>query len=152
MLFSLLGTGKLGSVVFMFKNNVLCFPCVIGFNESILTFQTASVQPFSKDRASSPCSTDLSCLLCSSLFAFQKSFEFLGARGWYFDSVPYFLLQQKIKLPKKTARRYPAYELYLYGEGNYAEENKNLVLTGIPVLFLPGNAGSYKQGKHLPNL
>uniref|UniRef100_A0A8C9FB80 GPI inositol-deacylase n=1 Tax=Pavo cristatus TaxID=9049 RepID=A0A8C9FB80_PAVCR len=51
----------------------------------------------------------------------------------------------KIKLPKKTARRYPAYELYLYGEGNYAEENKNLVLTGIPILFLPGNAGSYKQ-------
>nr|XP_031361233.1 GPI inositol-deacylase isoform X3 [Lonchura striata domestica] len=53
----------------------------------------------------------------------------------------------KIKLPKKTARRYPAYELYLYGEGNYAEENKNLLLTGIPVLFLPGNAGSYKQDR-----
>jgi len=63
-----------------------------------------------------------------------------------------FLLQQKIKLPKKTARRYPAYELYLYGEGNYAEENKNLILTGIPILFLPGNAGSYKQGKPLANL
>lgn len=58
-------------------------------------------------------------------------------------------MQQKIKLPKKTARRYPAYELYLYGEGNYAEESKNLLLTGIPVLFLPGNAGSYKQGKLL---
>ncbi|NXB31386.1 PGAP1 deacylase, partial [Eulacestoma nigropectus] len=55
----------------------------------------------------------------------------------------------KIKLPKKTARRYPAYELYLYGEGNYAEENKNLLLTGIPVLFLPGNAGSYKQVRSL---
>ncbi|NXN57694.1 PGAP1 deacylase, partial [Rynchops niger] len=55
----------------------------------------------------------------------------------------------KIKLPKKTARRYPVYELYLYGEGNYAEENKNLFLTGIPVLFLPGNAGSYKQVRSL---
>uniref|UniRef100_A0A8B9I7A5 GPI inositol-deacylase n=1 Tax=Anser brachyrhynchus TaxID=132585 RepID=A0A8B9I7A5_9AVES len=58
----------------------------------------------------------------------------------------------KIKLPKKTARRYPAYELYLYGEGNYAEENKNLVLTGIPVLFLPGNAGSYKQVRSLGSI
>ncbi|XP_074728858.1 GPI inositol-deacylase isoform X1 [Strix uralensis] len=58
----------------------------------------------------------------------------------------------KIKLPKKTARRYPAYELYLYGEGNYAEENKNLLLTGIPVLFLPGNAGSYKQVRSLGSI
>ncbi|XP_064014805.1 GPI inositol-deacylase isoform X2 [Pogoniulus pusillus] len=58
----------------------------------------------------------------------------------------------KIKFPKKTARRYPAYELYLYGEGSYAEENKNLLLTGIPVLFLPGNAGSYKQVRSLGSI
>uniref|UniRef100_A0A8C3KY18 GPI inositol-deacylase n=1 Tax=Chrysolophus pictus TaxID=9089 RepID=A0A8C3KY18_CHRPC len=48
--------------------------------------------------------------------------------------------------------RYPAYELYLYGEGNYAEENKNLILTGIPILFLPGNAGSYKQVRSLGSI
>uniref|UniRef100_A0A8B9Z3Z8 GPI inositol-deacylase n=1 Tax=Buteo japonicus TaxID=224669 RepID=A0A8B9Z3Z8_9AVES len=53
---------------------------------------------------------------------------------------------------KWLARRYPAYELYLYGEGNYAEENKNLLLTGIPVLFLPGNAGSYKQVRSLGSI
>ncbi|XP_060113371.1 GPI inositol-deacylase [Heteronotia binoei] len=58
----------------------------------------------------------------------------------------------KIKLPKKILRRYPAYELYLYGEGSYAEENRNLVLTGIPVLFLPGNAGSYKQVRSLGSI
>nr|XP_042707614.1 GPI inositol-deacylase isoform X2 [Chrysemys picta bellii] len=58
----------------------------------------------------------------------------------------------KIKLPKKISRRFPAYELYLYGEGNYAEENKNLLLTGIPVLFLPGNAGSYKQVRSLGSI
>lgn len=57
------------------------------------------------------------------------------------------VLFQKIKLPKKISRRYPAYELYLYGEGISAEENRNLILTGIPILFLPGNAGSFKQGK-----
>ncbi|XP_043361453.1 GPI inositol-deacylase isoform X4 [Dermochelys coriacea] len=58
----------------------------------------------------------------------------------------------KIKLPKKISRLFPAYELYLYGEGNYAEENKNLLLTGIPVLFLPGNAGSYKQVRSLGSI
>ncbi|XP_053217780.1 GPI inositol-deacylase [Podarcis raffonei] len=58
----------------------------------------------------------------------------------------------KIKLPRKVSRRYPAYELYLYGEGSYAEENRNLLLTGIPVLFLPGNAGSYKQVRSLGSI
>ncbi|XP_064420102.1 GPI inositol-deacylase-like [Latimeria chalumnae] len=56
---------------------------------------------------------------------------------------------QKLKLPRKLSRRYPSYGLYLYGEGVYAEENKNLKLEGIPVLFLPGNAGSYKQVRSL---
>lgn len=58
----------------------------------------------------------------------------------------------KIKLPRKISRRYPAYELYLYGEGSYAEENRNLMLSGIPVLFLPGNAGSYKQVRSLGSI
>uniref|UniRef100_A0A8D0U2L2 GPI inositol-deacylase n=1 Tax=Sus scrofa TaxID=9823 RepID=A0A8D0U2L2_PIG len=59
---------------------------------------------------------------------------------------------QKIELPKKLAKRYPAYELYLYGEGSYAEEHKVLPLTGIPVLFLPGNAGSYKQVRSIGSI
>nr|KAF6353797.1 post-GPI attachment to proteins inositol deacylase 1 [Pipistrellus kuhlii] len=59
---------------------------------------------------------------------------------------------QKIQLPKKVAKRYPSYELYLYGEGSYAEEHKILPLTGIPVLFLPGNAGSYKQVRSMGSI
>ncbi|XP_031748648.1 GPI inositol-deacylase isoform X4 [Xenopus tropicalis] len=59
---------------------------------------------------------------------------------------------QKIQLSKKVSRLYPLYELYLYGEGSYAEENKNLTLTGVPVLFLPGNAGSYKQVRSLASV
>ncbi|XP_028621420.1 GPI inositol-deacylase isoform X2 [Grammomys surdaster] len=59
---------------------------------------------------------------------------------------------QKIELPKKLTKRYPAYELYLYGEGSYAEEHKILPLTGIPVLFLPGNAGSYKQVRSIGSI
>ncbi|OBS66138.1 hypothetical protein A6R68_05322, partial [Neotoma lepida] len=58
----------------------------------------------------------------------------------------------KIELPKKLTKRYPAYELYLYGEGSYAKEHKILPLTGIPVLFLPGNAGSYKQVRSIGSI
>lgn len=59
---------------------------------------------------------------------------------------------QKIKLPKKAARFFPAYELYLYGEGSSAEMNKQLSLNGSPVLFLPGNAGSYKQARSIGSI
>lgn len=54
---------------------------------------------------------------------------------------------QRVQLPKRVARQYPSYGLYLYGEGAYAQETRGLKLTGAPVLFLPGNAGSYKQGE-----
>lgn len=56
---------------------------------------------------------------------------------------------RRIQLPRRVARLYPAYGLYLYGEGVYAQETRALKLTGAPVLFLPGNAGSYKQGRSL---
>ncbi|XP_016325152.1 GPI inositol-deacylase-like isoform X1 [Sinocyclocheilus anshuiensis] len=52
---------------------------------------------------------------------------------------------RRVQLPRRVARQYPSYGLYLYGEGAYAQENRGLELTGAPVLFLPGNAGSYKQ-------
>ncbi|GCB65902.1 GPI inositol-deacylase isoform X2 [Scyliorhinus torazame] len=55
----------------------------------------------------------------------------------------------KIKLPNKLTSKYPSYDLYLYGEGDSAEARKNLKATGIPVLFLPGNAGSYRQVRSL---
>lgn len=56
---------------------------------------------------------------------------------------------RRIALPRRMARQYPAYGLYLYGEGQYAQDTRGLKLTGAPVLFLPGNAGSYKQARSL---
>lgn len=61
-------------------------------------------------------------------------------------TVPVCVGCQRVALPRRVARLYPAYGLYLYGEGLYAQETRALKLTGAPVLFLPGNAGSYKQG------
>lgn len=61
---------------------------------------------------------------------------------------------QYIKVPlwKRTAKRFPRYALYLYGEGEYAVRSKSLHLSGIPVLFIPGNAGSYKQVRSLASV
>ncbi|KAG7467475.1 hypothetical protein MATL_G00154330 [Megalops atlanticus] len=56
---------------------------------------------------------------------------------------------RRVQLPRRVAQQYPGYGLYLYGEGLYAQETRNLKLTGVPVLFLPGNAGSYKQARSL---
>ncbi|KAJ8012436.1 hypothetical protein DPEC_G00042750 [Dallia pectoralis] len=56
---------------------------------------------------------------------------------------------RRVALPRRVARLYPAYGLYLYGEGQYAQETRALKLTGAPVLFLPGNAGSHKQARSL---
>eukprot|EP00066_Takifugu_rubripes_P021894 XP_011611160.1 PREDICTED: GPI inositol-deacylase isoform X1 [Takifugu rubripes] len=56
---------------------------------------------------------------------------------------------RRVALPRRVARLYPAYGLYLYGEGLYAQETRALKLAGAPVLFLPGNAGSYKQARSL---
>lgn len=59
---------------------------------------------------------------------------------------------QRVALPRRVARLYPAYGLYLYGEGLYAQETRTLKLAGAPVLFLPGNAGSFKQGTSLKSM
>ena len=48
--------------------------------------------------------------------------------------------------------KFPKYSLILYGEGSYADDLKSLHLSGIPVLFIPGNAGSYKQVRSLGSI
>ena len=40
-----------------------------------------------------------------------------------------------------------SYKLYLYGEGAYYERVKNLNVDGVPIIFVPGHGGSYKQVK-----
>lgn len=58
----------------------------------------------------------------------------------------------KVPMSKGTAKRFPGYALYLYGEGEYADRSKGLQLSGIPILFIPGNAGSYKQVRSLASV
>ena len=55
-----------------------------------------------------------------------------------------------MSLPSDIVRRYPRYGLYAYSEGHTTGQLRLMKFTGIPVLFIPGNLGSYKQGKHKP--
>ena len=50
-----------------------------------------------------------------------------------------------VHLDAGIKRKFPKYTLFLYGEGSYADELRNFGPSGIPVLFIPGNAGSHKQ-------
>ncbi|XP_042192094.1 GPI inositol-deacylase isoform X3 [Callorhinchus milii] len=95
-----------------------------------------------------PGPVEAACLLLVALGTWDVLFVYEENRcsmTYMFESPEYL----RIKLPKKIASKYPSYGLYLYGEGDYAEESKKLKVTGIPVLFLPGNAGSYKQVRSL---
>ena len=60
----------------------------------------------------------------------------------------------RIKLKNTISKQHPRYGLYLYGEGLYAQEQrtKSFSPSGIPVLFIPGNAGSYRQVRSLASV
>ena len=58
---------------------------------------------------------------------------------------------QKVNLSDELQRAYPMYSLHLYRETRAKEEPTldwtPLRLRGLPALFIPGNAGSHKQGQ-----
>ncbi|XP_077473483.1 GPI inositol-deacylase isoform X2 [Stigmatopora argus] len=85
-------------------------------------------------------------LLVVGLRELLAGFEENRCRMTYMFEYPEY---RRVPLPRRVARMYPAYGLYLYGEGLYAQETRDLQLYGAPVLFLPGNAGSYKQVRSL---
>lgn len=59
----------------------------------------------------------------------------------------------RVPLFKGTSKLFPRYSLHLYGEGSRDEVSRNLkTLRGIPVLFIPGNAGSHKQVRSLASV
>ena len=67
---------------------------------------------------------------------------------WMYEYPEYL----RVPLGKKIAKRFPSYKLYLYGEGEYTDRIRRFQLSGIPVLFIPGNAGSYKQVRSLASV
>jgi len=58
----------------------------------------------------------------------------------------------KLRLPNSVKNLYPQYDLYAYSEGAYTKRVQKNIFIGIPVLFLPGNAGSYQQVRSLASV
>ncbi|XP_064627680.1 GPI inositol-deacylase-like isoform X2 [Lineus longissimus] len=65
---------------------------------------------------------------------------------WMFKYPQYL----KVKLSERVSDEFPNYGLYFYDEaGDYSGKSGVFHLHGIPVLFIPGNAGSHKQVRSL---
>ncbi|KAJ8679258.1 hypothetical protein QAD02_015045 [Eretmocerus hayati] len=47
---------------------------------------------------------------------------------------------------------FPRFQLYAYGEGFVTERLRKMHFSGIPVLFIPGNAGSHEQVRSLASV
>ncbi|XP_076379241.1 GPI inositol-deacylase isoform X2 [Megalopta genalis] len=58
----------------------------------------------------------------------------------------------RISLDNEIEERYPRYGLYAYGEGFVTEKHRRMYFSGIPVLFIPGNAGSHEQVRSLASV
>eukprot|EP00095_Tigriopus_kingsejongensis_P011682 maker-scaffold59_size442576-snap-gene-3.32 protein:Tk11682 transcript:maker-scaffold59_size442576-snap-gene-3.32-mRNA-1 annotation:"gpi inositol-deacylase" len=57
-----------------------------------------------------------------------------------------------VTLPVQVQTKFPNYALYAYGEGQSAEPLAEGKFSGIPVLFVPGNSGSFKQVRSLASV
>ena len=64
-------------------------------------------------------------------------------------NVPVSLLSSKVFT---YLQAYPKYRLYAYGEGKMAGYLEAGKYSGIPVLFIPGNSGSYKQVRSMASV
>ncbi|XP_055912888.1 GPI inositol-deacylase [Eupeodes corollae] len=54
-----------------------------------------------------------------------------------------------IKIHVDEGKQFPKYNLYSYAEGSLIENARSLKFNGAPVIFIPGNSGSHKQGRSL---
>ncbi|KAG7202383.1 hypothetical protein KM043_018700 [Ampulex compressa] len=58
----------------------------------------------------------------------------------------------RISLDDDIQNKYPRFALYAYGEGFITEKLRRMHFSGIPVLFIPGNAGSHEQVRSLASV
>ncbi|KAK2588928.1 hypothetical protein KPH14_001783 [Odynerus spinipes] len=58
----------------------------------------------------------------------------------------------RVALDDDIENKYPRFGLYAYGEGFVTEKLRRMHFTGIPVLFVPGNAGSHEQVRSIASV
>lgn len=63
-----------------------------------------------------------------------------------------FEYPQYVRVSQSIDQKYSKYGLYAYGEGRITKKARNMYFDGIPVLFIPGNAGSHHQVRSLSSV
>nr|XP_022917205.1 GPI inositol-deacylase [Onthophagus taurus] len=81
------------------------------------------------------------------LLMFLSDFEPNKCEMTYMFEYPQFV---RISVPED--QYFKKYSLYAYSEGRLTQKSRNMQFDGIPVLFIPGNAGSYKQVRSLASV
>ncbi|KAK7002750.1 GPI inositol-deacylase [Biomphalaria glabrata] len=84
-------------------------------------------------------------IICLGFYDYLTNFENNGCEMTYMYEYPEYI---EIELQEEK-NKFPDYRLHAYSEGQYTQQIRKLQLKGIPVLFIPGNAGSYKQVRSL---
>eukprot|EP00090_Calanus_glacialis_P013911 TRINITY_DN2253_c0_g1_i7.p1 TRINITY_DN2253_c0_g1~~TRINITY_DN2253_c0_g1_i7.p1 ORF type:complete len:1052 (-),score=349.76 TRINITY_DN2253_c0_g1_i7:167-3322(-) len=93
----------------------------------------------------------ITALLGLGIYDVFQNVEPNGCSMTYMYEYPKYI---NMKLPEEVNKTFPKYRLLAYGEG----EGKNIdklkaeKFDGIPVLFIPGNAGSHKQVRSLASV
>ena len=87
----------------------------------------------------------ITALFASGVYDFFVNVELNGCAMTYMYEWPTYVPVNG--LPEAVVAAHPNYGLYAYGEGESVKRLEEGAFSGIPVLFIPGNSGSYKQGK-----
>lgn len=58
----------------------------------------------------------------------------------------------KIAMLDHVADNFKRYNLYAYSEGHHIDAMRKMKFSGVPVLFIPGSGGSYKQARSLASV
>ena len=85
-------------------------------------------------------------ILIAGIYDIFLSLEENNCEMTYMFEYPLYI---QIHIPAQIQKDYPRYSLVLYDEGEDTGMNAHEKRNGIPVLFIPGNAGSAKQVRSL---
>ncbi|XP_063230669.1 GPI inositol-deacylase isoform X2 [Bacillus rossius redtenbacheri] len=89
------------------------------------------------------------CLFLIGLHNFISNHETNKCEMTYMFEYPQYV---RISFSGELGPKHLRYGLYAYGEGQFTEKLRKMSFSGIPVLFIPGNSGSYKQVRSLASV
>lgn len=99
--------------------------------------------------------TIFGCFLLGSYDFFRNVENNKCEMTWMYNRPYYVPIKLTTNAQDTNQETYPMYKLYAYAEGEQLMEDmsrENYRFSGIPVLFIPGNAGSHQQVRSLASV